>query len=141
MLLKKQYGVGDFRMKFGMKELGVPKSFLNFRLRQFNKVIGGDSKRDKCVSKFKDVISGFKIGEDLKRYERERRMFLNSTKSYKAFRFNTKLPCNGQRTKTNASTCKKGVTFKKSKSPKLEKFFFRKFYISKKNNKSKEYKR
>lgn len=52
-------------------------------------------------------LSSDSYGQALLKYRKERRFFKAIEKSYVSTRVKSKLPCNGQRTKTNAKTAKK----------------------------------
>ena len=64
------------------------------------------------IKKLRDEISHYTIEGDLKREESQHIKRLSEINSYRGMRHRRKLPCRGQRTKTNAKT-RRGKTASK----------------------------
>jgi len=90
------YGMGLSHKRYIHKRLGV--DFVDNIILNF---------KDELVIKFNNLVINMLVGLNLfnvKRLERKRLSFLLN---YRSVRFLNNLPCNGQRTQTNALTCKK----------------------------------
>jgi len=117
------FGVGKSKKMFIARFLGIPIKNLFY----YNNLLSDNIKK-----KIKNYTTEkFIFGNFLKKilfYQ----MFNSLTlKDFRSFRFLNKLPCNGQRTKTNAKTSKR----RKLEESLVNSINFRKFYIKKKKRK------
>jgi len=95
--LNKVYGINLYLSRKICKLLGLCK---NFKLKDLNK-----EQKNSLV--FIILYLNLKINNDLKKFIYFNNNKLINLKNYKGFRRIKKLPVRGQRTHTNAKTCKK----------------------------------
>ena len=95
------YGIGPARSK---KILEATKISPDLRT---------DDLTDDDIKKLRDELSHYTIEGDLKREENQAIKRLSEINSYRGMRHRRKLPCRGQRTKTNAKTRRGKATSKK----------------------------
>ena len=86
------YGIGNVRSAKILTACGI-----SFDLRT-------DDLTDDDIKKLRDELSKYAIEGDLKRQETLNIKRLSEINSYRGMRHRRKLPCRGQRTKTNART-------------------------------------
>lgn len=65
-----------------------------------------------CTSRHLDnvttlVLENFRINDDLREQKRQARARIRSISAYRSFRYASGLPCRGQRTRSNAMTCRR----------------------------------
>jgi small subunit ribosomal protein S13 len=90
------FGIGIKRIKLIYKNIGLNLDNLkhrNIKIKQLKYIYKNENR--------------FIFGENLKNIKNSERIFLNEVNCYRAIRFKLGLPCNGQRSQTNARTCKR----------------------------------
>ena len=65
-----------------------------------------------CTSRHLDnvtalVLENFRINDDLHEHKRQARARIQLISAYRSFRYASGLPCRGQRTRSNAMTCRR----------------------------------
>ncbi len=86
------FGIGPTRAKKILSATGISPDLRT------------DDLTDDDIKKLRDEISHYTIEGDLKREESQHIKRLSEINSYRGMRHRRKLPCRGQRTKTNART-------------------------------------
>lgn len=89
------FGINFKRLKLIYKTIGLNLTNLkykNIKIKQIKYIYKNENR--------------FFFGENLKNLKKTERKFLNEINCLKSVRFKLGLPCNGQRTQTNARTCK-----------------------------------
>lgn len=96
--LKKFYGLSVKSVSLVLKAVGISTNFrVNF-----------DDLNEEKLSEIKNIISdNFSIEADLLREVTKHLSKIKAVNCYKKLRFKFKLPVNGQRTSTNARTCRR----------------------------------
>src|SRR5688572_21687933 len=126
----KLYGAGLFNERKVLKSIGYPISKLCKKKLKVSNLVG-----ERIELGFEELLTG----ENLKQYEFDHHLKIIRVKTHRSFRFSTRLPCNGQRTRTNASTCKGGIkelrVLKSTKNIDSDIFNFKLFYFFNKNKK------
>lgn len=90
------FGVGIKRIKLIYKNIGLNLENLNYKnikIKQIKYIYKNENR--------------FIFGENLKILKNSERIYLNKVNCLRAVRFKLGLPCHGQRTQTNARTCKR----------------------------------
>jgi ribosomal protein S13 len=90
------FGIGIRHIKLIYKNIGLNLENLkykNIKTKQIKYIYKNENR--------------FIFGENLKNLKNSERTFINEVNNLKAVRFKLGLPCNGQRTQTNARTCKR----------------------------------
>ncbi|CEI58676.1 30S ribosomal protein S13 [Candidatus Portiera aleyrodidarum] len=95
------YGIGKYRSNLICKKLGIEK---NIKVRELN---------SKELEKLRKKISKFIVEGDLRREVSINIKRLIDLGCYRGLRHKRNLPVRGQRTKTNARTCKKKTKIRK----------------------------
>jgi ribosomal protein S13 len=121
--ISNEFGVGQFRKFFLASKFGIPKRDYIF----FKELKNPIEKIEKFIEK------KYVFGEFLKKILFEKHAGFLRSRCYRSFKFLNHLPCNGQRTKTNARTSKKRAIHAL-----LHDIRFRSFYTVKEKNKIKQ---